>query len=67
MYIIVCYLTRKYLKKENRAIEVTFAKPMSLNQDLISKLIAVSFFPRNVFLTSQSGIFWSTPISLSAI
>lgn len=35
---------------------VTFTKPMSPNRDFIPNLIAISTSPRNVILTSQSGI-----------
>ena len=34
-------------------------KPMIPNLDLITDLIAVMTFPRNVILINESGIFWS--------
>ena len=37
------------------------------NPDLIPGLIAVLTFPRNVILTNQFGIFWSTPSHLGPL
>lgn len=46
-------------KRQDTQNGVTRAKPMLLNRDLLPNLIAVPASPRDVILTSQSGITWS--------
>lgn len=62
----VMFLFKKK-KRQQAPDEITYAKPMSPSQSLISTLMAISTFSKIVVLTGQSRNFWSVAMSKSAI